>query len=594
MASALVVALLPTSVSAAFDQNKVIEDDAFINAGAMSASKIQQFLEDRKSVLAPFTEGGRSAATIIYDAAQKYGINPQVLLATLQKEQSLLTTPQSYNTSTDPDKKLKYAMGYACPDSGGCDPRHAGFTNQVDGAAFQFRFNFDGSITKKFTDYQVNQVMTFDGTAVVLNNRATASLYRYTPHISGNKSFYNTFFTYFLEYSSRWASQNAFPVLAPGDSYKFHVTFENIGNKTWDNRTVKLGTDQPKDRISRFLLENRTGNGEDTMWTTANRIGLKESSVAIGSFGTFNFYMTVPHDLAPGTYKEYFRPVVEGVQWMDDDKVYWDVIVAHHKAEWAGQNFGSKTVEPGQSFQMEVKLRNSGQTTWKRDGQTPVRLGTSRQKDRLSAFVREDLVGNNPSGWATANRVSLVQSEVKPGEEGTFRFWYTVPTSAKPGTYREYFQPVHENIRWMEDLGIYFDIVVGPQQASFVSQSAYPAPLVKNESAQFTVKFMNTGTTTWRKDGATPMRLATLRTKDRIPGFIRDDVPGRNPSGWVKDNRVEMVESEVKPGETGTFRFWYTVPGDKAAGTYREYFGLVQENYGFLPDPGLYWDVTVK
>ncbi len=590
----LTVLLAPSGVLAAFDANKVIDDDAFTNTSSMSASKIQQFLDDRRSVLAGFVEGGRSAAGIIYDAAQKNGINPQVLLATLQKEQSLLTTGTSYNTSTDPSSKLRTAMGYACPDSGGCDARYAGFTNQVDGAAFQFRFNFDGSTTKKFTDYQVNQTMTFDGTAVIINNRATAALYRYTPHISGNRSFYNIFFTYFLDYSSHWASQNSFPTLAPGDSYKFSFGFENVGNKAWERGTVKLGTDYPKDRVPRFLLENRTGNGEDTMWTTANRIGLTQGTVAPGKIGTFDLYKTVPNTLAPGTYREYFRPVVDGVQWLDDDQVYSDVTVAHHQAAWAGQNFGSQAVEPGQSIQLELKLRNTGKTTWRRDGQTPVRLGTSRTKDRSPAFIREDLTGNNPSGWATANRISLVESTVAPDEIGTFRFWYTIPKTVKPGTYKEYFQPIHENVRWMDDLGMYFELVVGPQKATLVSQSGYPT-LSKGESAQFTVKFLNSGTTTWRKNGDTPIRLATLQPTDRSPKFIREDVQGRNSSGWVKENRVAMVEDEVKPGEIGSFSFWYTVPSDKAAGTYREHFGLVQEEYGPVTgNLGLYWDITVK
>ncbi len=558
----------------------------------MSAVKIQQFLDDRRSVLATYTEGGRSAAGIIYDAAQANGINPQVLLATLQKEQSLLTTGTSYNTSTDSDGKLRKAMGYACPDSSGCDSRYAGFTNQVDGAAFQLRFNFDGSTTRRFTDYQLGQTMTFDGVAVYLANRATASLYRYTPHISGNRSFYNVFFTYFLDYSSHWAGQNSFPTLAPGDSYKFNVKFDNIGNKTWERGTVKLGTDRPRDRVSRFFRENRL-NGDETMWSSANRIALKEQSVGVGGTGSFDFYLTVPETLAAGTYREYFRPLAEGAQWLDDDQVYWDVTVANHEAAWAGQNFGSKQVEPGESIQLEVKLRNSGQTTWRRDGQTPVRLGTSRAKDRLPAFIREDTSGGNPSGWTNPNRIGMVESTVAPGEIGTFRFWYTVPTSVKPGSYREYFQPVHENVRWMNDLGIYFDINVSSQKAAWAGQSGNPT-LQKNESAKFTVNFRNTGTTTWQKNGATPMRLGTLRAQDRVPAFIRDDVPGRNTSGWLKENRVEMVQDTVAPGETGTFNFWYTVPSDKAAGTYKEYFGLVQDNYVWLPDLGVFWEITVR
>ncbi len=587
----LLLALMPTLAFAGFDASKIMEDDAFTNAGAMTDGQIQAFLDSKGGILAGYSEGGRSAASIIGEAARRNNINPQVLLTTLQKEMSLITLT-NYNTSTDPNNRLKRAMGYACPDSGGCDDRYAGFTNQVDGAAFQFRFNFDGSTNGRFSGYQVGQTMTFDGQAVTIGNKATASLYRYTPHISGNQNYYNLYFAYFLDYASKWAGQNSYPTLAPGDSYKFNLSLLNTGNKIWTNDIVKLGTDRSRDRVPRFWLENRL-NGDPTQWNTNNRVSLDQQAVGVGATGTFNFYMTVPTNTAVGTYREYFRPVAEGFRWMDDDQIYWDVKVENHKASFAGQNLGVKRVEVGESFMAEIVLKNSGQTTWRNDGATPVRLGTSRNKDRLPAFIREDVQGGNPSGWTNPNRIKMVESTVAPGENGTFRFYYTVPASMKPGTYREYFQPVHENVRWMEDLGIYFDVVVGAPKASFVSQSDYPT-LAKNESAQLWVKLKNEGSTTWTKNGPQPVRLGASRPNDRVPGFIREDVQSRNPSGWVNQSRVSLVEDTVPPGEVGTFRFWITVPGDKAAGKYREYFNPVQDNVAWFNDMGLFWDITVR
>lgn len=588
----LLATIAPFHAQAGFDQSRVIEDEAFTNSGILSGAGIQSFLTTRGSVLAGFQEGGRSAAAIIADASNAHKINPQVILATLQKEQSLLTLT-SYDTAADPAGRLRKAAGYACPDSGSCDPKYAGFTAQVDGLAFQLRYNFDGSTTKKFTDYQVGQTMTFDGTAVYIGNKASASLYRYTPHISGNRSFYNSFFTYFLEYASDFASQNGYPVVAPGDSFKLSLKLLNAGNKSWSNDIVRLGTNSPKDRSVPFWLENRTGDGAPTQWNSDKRVSLIDRSVAPGAIGTFDFYMTVPTNMKTGTYREAFRPVADGITWMDDEGVYWDVKVVNHHAAWGGQNFGKKTVEAGESFMLELRLRNSGETTWKNSGENPVRLMTSRAIDRTPVFTHEDRQNFNPSGWVSNSRISMVEPTIGPGETGTFRFWYTVPTGVKPGTYREYFQPVHQGIGPMEDLGIYFEIVVEPQHATYVSQSTYPT-LSRGESAQFSVSFLNSGTSTWKKTGDTPMRLGTLRKTDREPAFIREDQVNRNPSGWVTNNRVAMVQDSVAPGQTGTFTFWYTVPADKPAGTYREHFGLTQDNYGFLPDNGLYWDITVR
>ena len=88
--------------------NKIISDTDFLNIGSMDAGAIQSFLNSHGSFLAGYSENGRSAAQIIYDAAHGANdasgtyngivintstgtVNPEVILATLQKEQSLIT-----------------------------------------------------------------------------------------------------------------------------------------------------------------------------------------------------------------------------------------------------------------------------------------------------------------------------------------------------------------------------------------------------------------------------------------------------------------------------------------------------------------------
>ena len=85
--------------------------------------------------------GGVSAARIIYDAAQTYGINPQVLLVMLKKESAGPLTADSWPLKS----QYKYAMGYACPDSGpnnsaSCDEARSGFYKQMMLAAWQFKY----------------------------------------------------------------------------------------------------------------------------------------------------------------------------------------------------------------------------------------------------------------------------------------------------------------------------------------------------------------------------------------------------------------------------------------------------------------------
>ncbi len=74
-----------------------------------------------------------TAATIIYKVGRACGVNPQVLLVTLQKEESLVT-----DTWPGADQYRK-ATGYACPDTTPvCDSTYNGFFNQVYKAAWAY------------------------------------------------------------------------------------------------------------------------------------------------------------------------------------------------------------------------------------------------------------------------------------------------------------------------------------------------------------------------------------------------------------------------------------------------------------------------
>lgn len=134
-----------------------------------------------------YFEGGQNAGQIIWDAAQKYRINPQVLLVLLRKE--------SLNLFSDywPMKsQYKYAMGYACPDSGpnysaNCDDTKAGFYKQVNLAAWQLRYYYNnmGSynyIPGRWNTIQFNPQPSCGTKNVYIENAATASLYIYTPY----------------------------------------------------------------------------------------------------------------------------------------------------------------------------------------------------------------------------------------------------------------------------------------------------------------------------------------------------------------------------------------------------------------------------
>ena len=241
--------------SAAFNQNLIMDDTVFNASGSMSAASIDSWLNNNfpsscistnngfyspdptgYSPSTGFTYGGNvSAGRVIADAAQAYGLNPQVILATLQKESSVVSGTASYHCNY-----INTAMGYGCPDGGSCptDPATmSGFSKQVVIATWLFKFDQQRALGNtgwniQYTNYPqagdhwdnsddpptcyygpmtqgnlsrgcsqpvayYDGYTTIDNTSVHMDTGATASLYRYTPHFHGNQLFYDNFTAWF-------------------------------------------------------------------------------------------------------------------------------------------------------------------------------------------------------------------------------------------------------------------------------------------------------------------------------------------------------------------------------------------------------------
>ncbi|RYC74958.1 hypothetical protein [Candidatus Nanosyncoccus alces] len=122
---------------------------------------------------------GDTAAHIIWQAAQDYRINPQVLIVLLQKETGLITDPIPNNGD------YRKATGYGCPDTAACSSKYYGFKNQVRNAAALFRTVLDGGWTNyplgnNYVQYNPNAGC--GGSVVNIRSLATSALYRYTPY----------------------------------------------------------------------------------------------------------------------------------------------------------------------------------------------------------------------------------------------------------------------------------------------------------------------------------------------------------------------------------------------------------------------------
>lgn len=220
--------ITPVLASDAFNPNLIISDYEILDYDAMSVADIQSFLEKKNSYLAQYrgfdaNNEIKTAAEMIYNAAAKnydcdgvelsykptsaekdqkcrsfQTVSPKFIIVLLQKEQGLI------ENANPQQSRLDWAAGYGCPDGGGCNSRWKGFGRQVNSAALQFRDYMDHPESYKF---KMNNTYVFTNpyastpkaaTEVTPQNKATAALYNYTPHVyNGNYNFWVIWNRYF-------------------------------------------------------------------------------------------------------------------------------------------------------------------------------------------------------------------------------------------------------------------------------------------------------------------------------------------------------------------------------------------------------------
>jgi hypothetical protein len=274
------LSLSPIVNALTFNPSRIIDDSVFDNVQSMDITDINNFLNSfPNSCISPnsgfssvdpigytlssgFTysqNGPVTAGQVIYDAAEAYGLNPQVLLSTLQKEQGIIDGSGPYGCGV---LALAGATGYGCLDSGGTysytnvylytrsgttytsvsgtcvdTGSKIGFSQQVIHAAWLLKFaqqrslgniNWDvqatnfpeqGDVWDNSDDLQscysgpmtpgtfqicpsgpsiyYDGYTTIDNVSTEMETGATAALYYYTPHFNGNEDFFNIWTSWF-------------------------------------------------------------------------------------------------------------------------------------------------------------------------------------------------------------------------------------------------------------------------------------------------------------------------------------------------------------------------------------------------------------
>jgi hypothetical protein len=316
-----------------FDAGFIISDEVFFNSNAMSEGQIQSFLQSTigpcsndnclsvkkldtasrsgDAMCGPYNGAAQEpVARILFKVGQACGINPQVLIVMLQKEQSLISGPISRAPS---NSRLDRAMGYACPDNtvipGYCDPAFGGVYNQLYKAAWQYKRYANPPGTSAFftkfrpgatANVQYNVPVSCGTKAVHIRNQATANLYYYTPYTPNAAALGNLYGTgdgcsaygnrNFWVYFNNWFGSST-GAISPLGSFDFASSAFNgydVGGWALDPST--------KDQIQVRFTE-----GGSTVGTTTARTARADVGAAYPGWGNNRGY-SMKIEAAPGVH----------------------------------------------------------------------------------------------------------------------------------------------------------------------------------------------------------------------------------------------------------------------------------------------------
>jgi hypothetical protein len=149
----------------------------------------------------------------------------------------------------------------------------------------------------------------------------------------------------------------------------------------------------------------------------------------------------------------------------------------YYQAELSDQSAEELGIKPLEQIGFWVEFKNTGNTTWTKDGQYYVALNVTNPAGRHSEFEDES--------WVEYYRpAKLSQDSVKPGQTGRFEFTLKAPEEA--GAYEESFGLVAENLTWISGGTIELPIVVvaPPEQSTETQVEIIPTPLTTNTNQE--------------------------------------------------------------------------------------------------------------
>jgi hypothetical protein len=450
--------------AATFNPNLIIDDAVFDNTGAMNVSQIDTFLNSfpnscistNNGFSAPqpigynptqgFLYGSPvSAGQVIYESAQAYGLNPQVLLTTLQKEEGLVQGDGPYGCGA---LSISASAGYACTDSDTASHTYE-YTNGTDPGTLSTPLYYDhGNPVNKVVNTCVNSPLKAGFTEQIV--RAT----------------------WLLKFGEQRSKGNINWAVVKGN---------------WNN------SDDPQSCYGGPMTQGtwaRCPSGSTTYYDGYTTID--STSVHMDDGATAALYWYTPHLHGNQSFETIFTGWFGSTTgppytWhVNSVQLFTDSSYSTPVSAIDGEQF----LSPGQTAYVKVSATNIGRATW----QSPnLRLGTYAPMDYSSIF--------KDSSWLSSNRiVPMNETSAAPNQPATFKFSIKAPATAN--SYTERYSAVAEGIAWLTNERITLPITVtspmpenslNPDFSLSNGQSMHPGDILFSPDRHSALKFDTNG-----------------------------------------------------------------------------------------------------
>lgn len=253
--SSLIALFSPIKAEAAYQVDNFSSDSIFVAKDSMSETEINDFLRSHNSVFADyivpetvnvpyptsddikfvtvrqFNEAtrtalyGKTVAKLIYDECQEHHINPQVILAIMEKESSAVTMDKDAFLSKT--NRLSWPLFYMYDETmGEClnygtNCSHESYFQEVAkgfggvGQQIAYATAYFGKLMGEYANggrclhganssscmgyEQYNEIIKLDGQSVSCQSISCRIMYLYTPHPSSSQSYFNIFSRWWIE-----------------------------------------------------------------------------------------------------------------------------------------------------------------------------------------------------------------------------------------------------------------------------------------------------------------------------------------------------------------------------------------------------------